>query len=172
MTTPSHASPASPASAAETTPILGDHDPLAETLAWLLKRFGPLDVAVLRTPKAPRRWSLTQVLAHLADVEIAMGWRARILLMWENAPLQGPRKSSWMTRFGGAIVNPTEALRIFETLRARGLPVWTRADANRSERTSIHSRRGPELFDTLRRMVAGHNLRHRRQAGCSLPGPA
>jgi hypothetical protein len=37
-------------------------------------------------------------------------------------------------------------------------------------RTGVHSERGPETFDTLRRMVAGHDLRHRRQVERILAG--
>ncbi|HQW67272.1 MAG TPA: DinB family protein [Gemmatimonadales bacterium] len=173
MTTPSHPSPTTPAYVADTMRILGDLDPLtvlAETPSWLLDRLGGLELDVLRTPEAPGKWSLTQVLAHLADVEIAMGWRARILLTQENAPLHGFDEGAWMERFDGANADPTEAMLAFGTLRAWNLPVWTRVSDADLARTGIHSERGPETFDTLRRMVAGHDLRHRRQVERILAG--
>lgn len=173
MTTPSHPSPTSPAYVADTMRILGDLDPmtvLAETPLWLLERVGGLELATLQQPEAPGRWSVAQVLAHLADVEIAMGWRARILLTQENAPLQGFDESAWMERFDGAHADPFEALQTFGALRRWSLPVWGRVTAADLARTGIHSERGPESFETLRRMAAGHDLRHRRQVERILAG--
>jgi hypothetical protein len=173
MTTPSHPSPATPAYVAETLALLGDRDPLeilAETPSWLLERLGSLDVEVLRTPEAQGKWSLTQVLAHLADTEIAFGWRARILLTQDAPPLHGFDESAWMVRFDGANTDPTEAMLAFGTLRSWNLPVWARVNGEDLARIGIHSERGPETFDTLRRMAAGHDLRHRRQVERILAG--
>jgi hypothetical protein len=175
MTTPNHPSPSTSAYVDETMAILGDLDPvtvLTETPAWLLERLGSLDVTAMRTPEAPGKWSLTQVLAHLADTEIAFSWRARLLLTQENAPLHGFDEGAWMTRFDGANADPTEALLAFGTLRAWNLPVWSNVSEADLARTGIHSERGPESFATLRRMVAGHDLRHRRQVERILAGLA
>lgn len=173
MTTPSHPSPTTPAYVADTMRILGDRDPmtvLAETPLWLGERIAGLEWMTLQQPEAPGKWSVTQVLAHLADVEIAMGWRARILLTQENAPLHGFDEGAWMERFDGAHADPLEALQTFSTLRRWNLPVWERVTAADLDRTGIHSERGPESFETLRRMVAGHDLRHRSQVERILAG--
>ena len=119
MTTPIIASAAAQAYVAETVALLGDRDPieiLAETPSWLLERLGSLDIEVLRAPEGPGQWSLTQVLAHLADTEIAMGWRARLLLTQDAAPLHGFDEAAWMVRFDGANTDPMEAMLAFGTL--------------------------------------------------------
>ena len=173
MTAPSHPSPTTPAYVADTMRILGDREPmlvLTETPSWLLERVGGLDRALMQQPEAPGKWSVAQVLAHLADVEIAMGWRARILLTQENAPLHGFDEGAWMERFDGAHADPFEALQTFGALRRWNLPVWARVTEADLARTGIHSERGAESFDTLRRMVAGHDLRHRSQIERILAG--
>jgi hypothetical protein len=175
MSTPSHPSPTTTAYVTETMALLGDQDPLVvitETPSWLLERLGALDVAVMRAPEGPGKWSLTQVLAHLADTEIAFGWRARLILTQESAPLHGFDEGAWMTRFNGAAADPTEAMMAFGTLRSWNLPVLASATEADLKRTGIHSERGPESFDTLRRMIAGHDLRHRRQVERILAGLA
>jgi len=46
-------------------------------LARLIKGIPP---AQLRKRPAPEKWSVAEILAHLADVEIAVGWRMRSIL--------------------------------------------------------------------------------------------
>jgi|CXWL01.1.fsa_nt_gi hypothetical protein len=173
MTTPVVPSAASQAYVLETLALLGDQDPieiLAETPSWLLERLGSLDIEVLRAPESPGQWSLTQVLAHLADTEIAMGWRARLVLTQEAAPMHGFDQGAWMERFDGANTDPTEAMLAFGTLRSWNLPVWQRVSPEDLARIGHHSERGPQSFDTLRRLAAGHDLRHRRQVERILVG--
>lgn len=150
----------------QTIDLLGRHDPLVvldETPAWLRNRITGLDAEALGRPEGAGQWSITQVLAHLADTEVALGWRARITLTQEHAPLHGFDEGAWVTRFDYAGADPAQALSTFAALRAWNLRVWRSAGAADLTRVAIHSERGPESFDTLRRMSAGHDLRHRRQ---------
>lgn len=166
MSKPTHPSPALPAYVAETMALLGDSDPLvvlAETPDYILARVEQLDEAQFHLPEAPGKWSLAQVFAHLADTEIAFGWRARLVLTQDNPPIQGFDETIWMIRFDGANADPEQALDTFLTLRDWNMRVWQSASTADLSRMGIHSERGPESFDTLRRMAAGHDLRHRRQ---------
>lgn len=166
MSHPSHPAPSTSAYVTETLALLGDRDPLvvlAETPDFILGLVEELDEEQFHVPEAEGKWSLAQVFAHLADTEIAFGWRARLVLTQESAPLHGFDEGAWMTRFDGANADPEQALDTFLTLRDWNMRVWQSATAADLSRTGMHSERGPESFDTLRRMVAGHDLRHRRQ---------
>lgn len=150
----------------ETLALLGEQDPLvilAETPDYILAKVEELDEEQFRIPEGPDKWSLAQVFMHLADAEIAFGWRARLMLTQENAPMHGWDESAWMTRFDGVNTDPEQALDTFLTLRDWNMRVWHAATTADLARVGIHSERGPESFDTLRRMTAGHDLRHRRQ---------
>ncbi|MGH7583741.1 MAG: DinB family protein [Gemmatimonadales bacterium] len=150
----------------ETFELLGDREPIAvmvETPGWIADAIGGLSDAALRTPEGADKWSLTQVLAHLADTEIAFGWRARQLLTADNPPLPGFNESAWMTRFDCANADPHQALAAFTALREWNLRVWRMAQPGDYRRTGIHSERGPETLDRTIRMASGHDLRHRRQ---------
>ena len=99
----------------------------------------------------------------LADAEIAFGWRARLMLTTENAPLTGYDQNRWLERFDYTDAKPDEVLASFISLRRWNLRVWrsvTPADLNR---LGNHSERGPESLALQRSLVAGHDLRHRRQ---------
>ena len=175
MSKPTHPSPTTSAYVTETMALLGDQDPLvvlAHTPDYILERVEELDEEQFHIPEAPGKWSLAQVFAHLADTEIAFGWRARLVLTQDNAPIHGFDEGLWMTRFDGANADPEQALDTFLTLRDWNMRVWQCATAADLARVGIHSERGAETFDTLRRMVAGHDLRHRRQVDRIVAGLA
>ncbi|MES1259041.1 MAG: DinB family protein [Gemmatimonadota bacterium] len=150
----------------ETLALLGDRDPLAvmaETPGWLATHIEALASGVLTQPEAPGKWSIAQVLAHLADAEIAYGWRLRILLTQENPPLPGYDQGAWLARFDYAGASPAMSLATFTALRNWNLRVWRTATAADLERLGVHPERGPEPLSRLRQLAAGHDLRHRRQ---------
>lgn len=167
MTAEPKAVPAAAGYVAETLALLGTQDPitiLTETPAWVAARIEGRSLAQLRTPEGPGKWSLVQVVAHLADTELAYGWRARIILTADQPPIQGFDQGAWLRRFDYANDDPALALQTFTTLRHWNLRVWCGAtSAADLARVGIHSERGPESLDTLRRLAAGHDLRHRRQ---------
>lgn len=165
--------PGTPAYVSETLALLGDLDPLevlAETPDYILSHVEELDEPQFHIPEAPGKWSLAQVFMHLADAEIAFGLRARLMLTQDNAPITAYNQAAWMERFDGANTDAEQALDTFLTLRDWNMRVWQSATAEDLKRIGIHSERGPESFDLLRRMAAGHDLRHRRQVDRILAG--
>lgn len=152
--------------ASETLALLGNLDPLAvlaETPEYILGLVEELDEEQFYITEGDGQWSLAQVFMHLADAEIAFGWRARLILTQENPTLQGWDQEVVMDRFDGAQTDPEQALDVFLTLRDWNMRVWQAATADDMKRMAIHSERGPESFEMLMRMTAGHDLRHRRQ---------
>lgn len=166
MTTPSHPSPTTPAYVDETLALLGDRDPVESLAAmpqWLTAHLDALPETALGVPEAPGKWSITQVLAHLADTEVAFGFRARLVLTQDRAPLHGYDENAWAARFRYDEADPAEAFHAFAMLRTWNLRVWRSAGPDDMARVAIHSERGEESFDRVLRMAAGHDLRHQRQ---------
>lgn len=150
----------------DTLALLASHDPLvvlAETPAWIAVRVRGLSRATLHQPEGEGKWSLTQVLAHLTDAEIAYGWRARMILTQDRPPLVGFDQNIWLSRFDYATSDPAEALQGFTALRRWNMRVWSSATAADLQRIGVHAERGPESLDVVLRLAAGHDLRHRRQ---------
>ncbi|HEX3927664.1 MAG TPA: DinB family protein [Gemmatimonadales bacterium] len=150
----------------ETFALLGDRDPLAimaETPAWIAERVHGLSDAAMRRPEGPGRWSLVEVLSHLADAEIAFAWRVRIILTQDRPPMLGYDQGAWLTRFDYANADSAEALHVFTSLRHWNYRIWRTTTPADLDRIGMHMERGPETADTLRKMIAGHDLRHRRQ---------
>ena len=166
----SNTSKDAPAERAKYTPaileLLGSQDPMAvlrETPAALGRAIVGLTPAQLRTPEARGKWSIGQVLRHLADSEVVWGWRMRLILAQDRPTLTGYDQDLWAERLHYADADPAESLETFGVLRRDNLRLLDRATKEDLQRVGVHSERGEESADHLRRLYAGHDLLHLRQ---------
>ena len=78
--------------------LLGGQAPLkiqADTPRKLGRLIGRASAAKLRKRPAPGKWSAAEILAHLADCEIVMGWRMRQILGAPGTPIQPFDQDAW-----------------------------------------------------------------------------
>ena len=78
-----NAAAAAPAYVRALLDILGDREPLEvmpELVPWIEQRLRGMPDAALRRPEAPGKWSVVEVVQHLADVELVYGFRGRLVL--------------------------------------------------------------------------------------------
>jgi hypothetical protein len=137
-------------------------DALAESAAQVeaaVRRLGP---ARLRMPWGPGKWTGAQVLAHLADAEIALAFRSRQILTQSSHTMQEYDESAWLSLYGGE-VDVDAALQTFLTARRWNLRLWRRLDAQQLGRVAVHPSRGDEALAVTLRALAGHTLSHLRQ---------
>ena len=67
----------------ESEVILGDEEPIGVQQAspsQLDRRLRDVAPEELSRRPAPEKWSIAEIIAHLADAELAMGWRLRNML--------------------------------------------------------------------------------------------
>jgi hypothetical protein len=112
---------------------------------------------------APDKWSAGAVLAHLADAEIVAGWRVRLILGQDGAPLQPFDQEVWANAFRYEQVDLHESLATFRAARASLLSLLSRVETDRQTHHGIHAERGVETIDHLMRLYAGHDLNHLAQ---------
>lgn len=145
--------------------LLGDADPLEvmEALPGILEALTDgVSEETLRTPEAPGKWSVVQVLWHLADSEVIYRYRLRRAVAEEDE-IVGYDQDRWADRLRYADADPAEALAIIRSLRPSTMR-WIRGlDADELRRAGMHNERGPESVDHMIRLLAGHDLLHRRQ---------
>jgi len=55
-----------------------------------------VSTAKLRKRPTPTKWSAAEILAHLADVEIVVGWRMRSILGAPGTPIQAFDQDAWV----------------------------------------------------------------------------
>jgi hypothetical protein len=118
----------------------------------------------LRTQPAEGEWSVIECLAHLVDSELVTSARYRWVLAEDEPPLQGWDQEAWATRFDYAHADPALLLDLLCALRDANLALWNRTAPADRARTGIHAERGPESFELLFRLQAGHSRLHRAQA--------
>jgi hypothetical protein len=98
----------------------GNDDPLQlqqeapNKVAALLK--GRTHDELTREP-APGKWSVAQIVAHLADAEIAISWRLRQILANNEIPLQAYDQDRWANTFDYAHRDPQQSLALYRALR-------------------------------------------------------
>jgi hypothetical protein len=146
--------------------LLGDQDPmtvLRETPSALRRAIQGMPPDKVRQPERPGKWSIGQVLRHLADSEVAWAWRVRLILAQDRPTLTGYDQDLWAERLGYAEADPAESLELFGMLRHANLQLIERASPQDLKRVGVHTERGEESLGHLQRLYAGHDLVHRRQ---------
>jgi hypothetical protein len=146
--------------------LLGSQDPsevLGQLLPWLDRRLRGLSESTLRRPEKPGKWSTIEVIQHLADSDLVAGFRTRMILTEDRPALQGYDQDRWAGEFRYREVGLALALNQLRSLRAANLHLWERLTAAQLERVGMHSERGPETAGHLLRLMAAHDLVHRRQ---------
>jgi hypothetical protein len=141
--------------------FLGERDPfevLAETQLSIPAIAERLGAEGLHRSYAPGKWTAAQVLAHLADCEIAFGFRVRQIVSEPQLPIQPFDQDLWARYYPGA--NGLEAAKTFQTLRAWNLSMFRLLGKDELNRTANHPERGPEKAETVIRIMAGHTLNH------------
>jgi hypothetical protein len=146
--------------------LIGDRDPLAVlggTPDAVRRAIDGVSEAALRQTEAPGKWSIAQILQHLADSEVVWAWRMRLILAHDRPTLTGYDQDLWAERLHYDEADPAEALEQFSVLRRGNLRLLQRAAPEDLRRVGLHSERGEESLEHLRRLYAGHDLLHLRQ---------
>jgi hypothetical protein len=129
----------------------------AKKLEKLLSGVSP---AKLAKRPAPDKWSVTEVIAHLADAEIAMSWRVRAILGAPGCAIEAFDQDAWASSMNYAKRNPKQSLAAFRALRENNIALLKSLRRDQFEIHGIHSERGKETIATIAAMMAGHDLNH------------
>lgn len=146
--------------------VLGDRDPLAvmtELVSWAEQTVRGLDPATLRRPEAPGKWSVLEVVHHLADTELVYGYRVRMVLTQDTPPLPGYDQDLWAQTFRYRDAPLTDVLAQLGVLRGANLRLFQSLEPAQWKRAGLHSERGLESVEHIVRMIGAHDLVHRRQ---------
>ena len=117
----------------------------------------------LAQPEAPGKWSLGQVVMHIADNEMVDAWRIKLTLCAHEPPIHGYDQDVWASRLRYTEVPLEEALSQFVALRAVNLRLFRSLGEDELERVAMHEERGPESVRLILQLLAGHDLIHLAQ---------
>jgi hypothetical protein len=146
--------------------LLGDREPMDVLRAMpsaLSRAIEGLSPEQLRQPEQAGKWSINQILQHLADSELVGGWRMRLIFAQDRPPLTGYDQDLWADRLHYEAGDPAEALERFGVLRRATVRLLEHASPADLTRVGVHVERGEESLEHLRRLYAAHDLLHLRQ---------
>ena len=146
--------------------LVGGREPLSilrETPAAAARAIEDLTRAQIRTPEAAGKWSIAQVLQHLADSDLVWGWRMRLILAQDRPVITGYDQDLWADRLHYADADPALALDQLRVLRRSNLALLEHATPEDLKRVGVHSERGEESAGHMIGLYAGHDLLHLRQ---------
>jgi len=143
--------------------IIGKSNPVATqraTSAKLARLVRGLSRAQIAKRPAPGKWSIAEILAHLAEVEMVVGYRIRMMLSSSGEPIQAFDQDKWADVGRYSRRDPKQSLAVFSSLRACNLDLLKSLTPAEWKRYCIHSERGKESVAHTARMIAGHDLNH------------
>jgi DinB superfamily len=118
----------------------------------------------------PDKWSITEIMAHLADAELAISWRLRQVLSNNAIPIQAYDQDLWARTFDYSRRDPRQSLSTYGALREANLALLKSVPRKLWDNYGVHQERGNESVSHIMRMTAGHDLNHLRQVEAILKG--
>jgi hypothetical protein len=119
--------------------------------------------AKLRKRPSPDKWSVSEILAHLADAEMVGGFRMRLILGTPGTPIAAFDQDSWVTSGHYEKRDPRKSLELFRTLRVANLALLKSLTPEQWKHYGMHAERGQETIERIVRMFAGHDINHLQQ---------
>jgi hypothetical protein len=117
----------------------------------------------LRKRPSPEKWSVGEILAHLADSEIVIGWRLRQILGAPGTPIQAYDQDSWAAAGHYGKRDPRKSAEQFRVVREANLALLKSLVPEQWKHHGMHAERGQESIEHIVRMIAGHDINHTNQ---------
>jgi uncharacterized damage-inducible protein DinB len=139
---------------------------IEETPVRLARVLDTLSTEQIEARPAPGKWSVREVMAHLADCEIAFGFRLRQAVAGVQV-IQPFDQDDWARNYGG--YNFSEAMTAYRALRAWNVAfVHSLTDEQKALQVT-HPERGTMTVWTIIETMAGHDLHHLARLEKRLP---
>jgi hypothetical protein len=135
----------------------------AATAKRLERLIKGIPTAKLRRRPAADKWSVGEILAHLAEAEIVGGFRMRLILGSPGTPIVAFDQDAWVAAGHYAKRDPRKSLETFRAVRDANLSLLKSLTPEQWKHYGMHSERGQESIEHIVLMFAGHDLNHLKQ---------
>jgi hypothetical protein len=125
----------------------------------------------LRRRPMPDKWSVGEIIAHLAEDELTSSWRYRQMIENSGCALPAFNQDEWARLGDYASWRPADALQLFRLLREANLRMLNRLTEEEWNRFGLHGERGKLSVRDLARHMAGHDMNHLDQVRAILVKP-
>jgi hypothetical protein len=107
------------------------------------------------------KWTAREILAHMADVEMLLGYRLRQAVSEPEHIIQVMDQDTWAKRYKK--LEPSLSVETFRALRSWNLAFFSTFGLEDWNKEALHPERGKETVDLMVSFLAGHDLNHLRQ---------
>ena len=146
--------------------LLEDKDPLG-VLGGLISELENLVNGLtneeLGHPEAAGKWSILEVIHHLADSELVWAYRLRLVLAEKQPQITGYDQERWASQLKYGEANLEDVLELVGILRKANLRLISSLSDEELQRAGTHNERGEETIEHMIRLYAGHDLVHSNQ---------
>ena len=120
-----------------------------------------LSPEVLRYKPAPDKWSILEILGHLADIEIVYAYRLRQMLADEKPVIAPMDQDAWAKHLGYMEMAAPELVALYGLNRHHTLRLLRRLKATDLEKSAFHPERQANVtVGRLIEMMSGHGANH------------
>ena len=120
-----------------------------------------LPPATLRYKPAPEKWSILEILGHLADIEIVYAYRLRQMLADEKPVIAPMDQEAWARNLGYMDTPAPELVALYGLNRHHNLRLLRRLKPADLEKSAFHPERQQDVtVARLIEMMAGHGANH------------
>ena len=112
---------------------------------------------------SPDKWSIRQIMRHLADTEIVASYRLRMVMAEDNPTLLGFDQNAWTANLDYATRKPAQSLEHFRRLRGDNYELLKSAGPEAFDRKGTHVERGEMTLRQFVQIFSDHAESHARQ---------
>jgi uncharacterized damage-inducible protein DinB len=134
---------------------------IAETPQQLAQVVRTADSDALDRSPAPGKWSVRQILIHLADCELVFGFRLRQTVASPGHTIQPFDQDRWAEHSDA--YDALTALETFTAVRRWNILFLTSLAPETFATPVTHAERGPMTLQTVVETMAGHDRNHIKQ---------
>jgi hypothetical protein len=109
---------------------------------------------------APGKWNINQIVRHVADTEIVVGMRLRLVIAEERPTLTPFDQDKWADNLGYNKTNAFASLAVFETLRNDTTALLETLPPETFNRVSFHPERGEKTLGEWVTLFGNHVYTH------------
>ena len=106
------------------------------------------------------KWTIREVVCHIADFEPIYADRMKRVIAEEEPPLQGGDPSLFVARLAYAQRDVAEELELIEVTRRQMARILRAVGPEAFQRKGIHSKAGPLTLEILLQRITGHIPHH------------
>ncbi|HZL56148.1 MAG TPA: DinB family protein [Bryobacteraceae bacterium] len=112
---------------------------------------------------APGKWTIRQLVRHLADTEIVVGMRMRQIVAEDKPTLIPFDQEKWAARLGYENTDAFDSLGRFQSLRDDTARILEALPAEAFDRVGVHPERGEKSLLEWLRVFGKHVFTHAEQ---------